>query len=143
MALITPRKDDKILVSKFDQYKEHLLGINEFNKPKVVNGPIAICYKIIELILMRPGTYPTRPYMGIGLVENFRYTFTDRIDELQALTEEQIRIYLPEFDSVKVTYDTVLERDKILIIHIFVDDAVYTITLDIDRKTLTWLIDQG
>ena len=87
MALITPRKDDKILVSKFDQYKEHLLGINEFNKPKVVNGPIAVCYKIIELILMRPGTYPTRPYMGIGLVENFRYTFTDKIDELQALTE--------------------------------------------------------
>ncbi len=143
MALITPRKDDKILVSKFDQYKEHLLGINEFNKPKVVNGPIAVCYKIIELILMRPGTYPTRPYMGIGLVENFRYTFTDKIDELQALTEEQIRIYLPEFDSVKVTYDTVLERDKILIIHIFVDDAVYTVTLDTDRKTLTWLIDQG
>lgn len=143
MALITPRKDDKILVSKFDQYKEHLLGINEFNKPKVVNGPIAVCYKIIELILMRPGTYPTRPYMGIGLVENFRYTFTDKIDELQALTEEQIRIYLPEFDSVKVTYDTVLEKDKILIIHIFVDDSVYTVTLDTDRKTLTWLIDQG
>lgn len=143
MALITPRKDDKILVSKFDQYKEHLLGINEFNKPKVVNGPIAVCYKIIELILMRPGTYPTRPYMGIGLVENFRYTFTDKIDELQALTEEQIRIYLPEFDSVKVTYDTVLEKDKILIIHIFVDDVVYTVTLDTDRKTLTWLIDQG
>ena len=143
MALITPRKDDKIVFTKFEQYKEHLLSINEFNKPKVVNGPIAICYKIIELILMRPGTYPTRPYMGIGLVENYRYTFMDRIDELQALTDEQIRIYLPEFSSVKVNYDTVLENDKILIIHIFVDDTVYSVTLDTDRKTLTWILDQG
>ena len=128
------------ILNKYNQYSEHLLSVNEFNKPKVMTGPYAICYKIIELILMRPGTYPTRPYMGLGLVENYRYTFTDDLHNLKTDTDEQIKTYLPEFADVNVEYDTVASEEKVLLIYIYIDHQVYTVSLDTDKKTLTWLI---
>jgi len=126
--------------NKYSQFTEHILDIDEFTKPKVYNGPKAVVQKIINLILLKPGTYPTRPYMGVGLIEKYRYSFTDEKETLQADINNQIQTYLPEFSNVRVELDTSNELEKELIINIVVDKSVYTITLDSDRKTLKWLI---
>ena len=139
MPNLPPQKTTEIK-NKYSQYSEHLLEKDEFNKPKVLTGPKAIVQKIIELILLRPGTYPTRPYMGVGLMENFRYTFTDDIVKLQEEINSQIRTYLPEFTGVKVELDTTMEKNKALLIHVIIDSGVYTISLDSERKTLEWLM---
>lgn len=125
--------------NKYSQYTEHVLDIDEFKKPKVYTGPRAVAHKILELIMMKPGTYPTRPYMGVGLVENFRYTFTDKISDLSATINEQIATYLPEFSSVRVELDTSMEHDKRLVIYIIIDSMTYTVALDTDKKTLSWI----
>ncbi|MBQ8130920.1 MAG: hypothetical protein IJ193_00350 [Bacilli bacterium] len=125
--------------NKYSQYTEHVLDIDEFKKPKVYTGPRAVVHKILELIMMKPGTYPTRPYMGVGLVENFRYTFTDKISDLSATINEQIATYLPEFSSVRVELDTSMEHDKRLVIYIIIDSMTYTVALDTDKKTLSWI----
>jgi hypothetical protein len=140
MADKLPEQKTSELKNKYSQFTEHVLAKDEFNNPKVLNGPNAIVQKILNLILLRPGTYPTRPYMGVGLIENFRYTFTDEIDKLEAEINEQIRTYLPEFESVNVNLDTTMEKNKVLLINIIVDSSVYTISLDSDKKTLDWVI---
>lgn len=127
------------LHNKYEQFTEYVLDIDEFNRPKVLTGPKAIVQKIINLILLKPGTYPTRPYMGVGLIENFRYTFTDELDKLQGEINDQIRTYLPEFSAVRVELETSMEKNKILVINIIIDSAIYTISLDSDRKTMEWL----
>ena len=134
-----PEQKKTELRSKYEQYSEFVLDIDEFSKPKVLTGPKAVVQKIINLILLKPGTYPTRPYMGVGLIENYRYTFTDDLDRLQADINEQIQTYLPEFSAVRVELDTSMEKNKILLINIIIDNSMYTITLDSDRKTLEWL----
>ena len=139
MASLEQSEYTKDLKAKYVQYSEHLLDINEFKQPKVYTGPFAVAQKILELILMRPGTYPTRPYMGVGLVERYRYTFADEISNLKTETDEQIKTYLPEFASVSVDYDTVAADEKLILIYINIDSQVFSITLDTDRKTLTWL----
>ena len=85
-----------------DKYAEYSLSITEFNRPEIATGAKAIIQKIIQLIFMNPGTYPTKPYMGIGFIKKYRYSFMDNIDELNEEVKEQIRTYLPEFQTVNV-----------------------------------------
>ena len=135
-----PDQKQTEIKNKYSQFTEYILDLDEFNKPKVYNGPKAIVQKIVNLILLKPGTYPTRPYMGVGLVEKYRYSFTDDKESLQADINDQIQTYLPELTNVRVELDVNAEKNKILLINIIIDQSVYTVSLDSDRKTLTWLI---
>jgi hypothetical protein len=122
-----------------DRYSEYLLSINEFNQPKINSGAKAIIYKIIQLIFMNPGTYPTKPYMGIGFIKNYRYSFMDNLSELNEEIREQIKTYLPEFQTVNVEFSTSNSNTKQLIIFITVDYMTYSLVLDTNTKTLSWL----
>lgn len=119
-------------------YKEHTLSINEFNRPLEFYGPKAIITKIIELIMMNPGTYPTRPYMGVGLIKNYRNTFMRNIGEIQEVINNQIQTYLPEFSGVHVT---LLSGDstEVLFIFIEINDTSYSVSLDVKTKTLKYI----
>lgn len=128
----------KLTKNPKDRFAEYTLSVNEFNQPKVSNGIKAILNKIIMLIMMKPGTYPTRPYMGVGLVDNYRYTFFDNIPNLKAEVNRQIELYLPEFASVRVDFAT-KSSDKNLYIYIVVQNSLYTLLLDTATRTLTWL----
>lgn len=139
MASLIQTEHLKDVRAKFTQYSEHVLGVNEFKQPTVYTGPYAIAQKILELILMRPGTYPTRPYMGIGIIERYRYKFIEDITELQTETNEQIKTYLPEFGNVSVDYDTIEANNKVIFIYINIDKQVFSLSLDTDKKTLSWL----
>ena len=125
----------KDIKAKFSQYTEHILDVNEFDQPKIYTGPFAIAQKISEIILMRPGTYPTRPYMGVGLIERYRYTFMDNINDLKTEVDDQIKTYLPEFGNVSVDFDTVAANDKVLLIYINIDSKVFSLSLDILIKS--------
>lgn len=124
--------------TKYSGYGEYTLSVNEFNRPKVYSGPKAIINKIIELILMNPGTYPTRPYMGVGLIKNYRYDFLDNINEINQKIKDQIQTYLPEFSGVSVNLigDSV---SKTLIIFIEINDYTYSVVLNTETKSLTYL----
>lgn len=123
----TPTKDAK--------YTEHSLSVNEFGQPSVLTDQYAVPVKLIELLLLNPGTYPTKPDMGVGLIRNYRYTFMDNLQDLQTEIENQISTYLPEFTSVEVRLYTE-DPTKQLLIGISVDDSAYTLVLDQEKKTL-------
>ena len=77
--------------------------------------------------------------MGVGLVENYRYTFMDDLGRLKDEVNTQKNIYLPEFRSVDVEFDTVDELQKNLYIYITIRKRMYVLLLDTETKTLSWL----
>ena len=102
---------------------EYLLTTDEFNNPKVLQGKDAISQLLIHLILLEPGTYASRPTMGVGLVSRYRYTSEENLDVLKQDIEDQISTYLPEFSGVKVTLE--LDTESQLIINIEINGTIY------------------
>jgi hypothetical protein len=117
---------------------EAFLGIDEFNHPKVYTDQHATYILLIRLILLEPGTYPTRPNMGVGLVSRYRFAIEDKIEQLQSDIEDQIREYLPEFQATNVTvsYNSITKEVNI---HITVDDYTYQLTYDPEINKLSSL----
>ena len=72
------------------------LEINSFDKPKELNDVAAWSQLMLNLIFLRPGTYPSLPKMGVG-IENYQYEFLDEaIDELSVAIATQQQTYLPD-----------------------------------------------
>ena len=117
----TLAKDPKVI--------EHSISINQFNQPLVYTNEDATAIKLIELILLRPGTYPTRP-------ERYRYTFFDHLYELEDDITNQIRTYLPEFESVDVNL-TKDELNKTLFITISLDSVAYSLVFNSQTNTIS------
>jgi len=103
--------------------KEYLLSTDEFNNPKVLEGEDAISQLLIHLILLEPGTYASRPTMGVGLISRYRYTSEDNLDKLRKDIADQISLYLPEFSGVLV--DLELDDEGQLIINIEINRTIY------------------
>lgn len=103
--------------------KEYLLSTDEFNNPKVLEGKDAISQLLIHLILLEPGTYASRPTMGVGLISRYRYTSEDNLDKLRKDIADQISLYLPEFSGVLV--DLELDDEGQLIINIEINGTIY------------------
>ena len=88
------------------QKKETLLTINPFSKPADLSGIDAWCNLIIKLIMMRPGTFPSLPMMGVGL-EDYEYSTVDSvIGQLTNAVNEQVATYLPDIPVEHITVTT-------------------------------------
>ena len=75
---------------------ELTLGINSFDNPKELNDVAAWSQLMLNLIFLRPGTYPSMPQMGVG-IESYQYEFIDEaIDELSAAITTQQQNFLPD-----------------------------------------------
>ena len=85
--------------------KEFMLGVNEFNTSKSVEGLEALAYLIQSLLLIEPGTYPNNPDLGVGIhLYEFEILDNPTIDEISTKIEMQINKYIPNInlDSVIV-----------------------------------------
>lgn len=102
---------------------ETLLSVDSFKKPTVLEGKEAIGTLLVRLIQLEPGTFPSRPGMGVGLLSNYRYCDEDKVIKLKEHISEQIKTYLPEFQGVRVA--TKLNSDGKLLIDIVIDQIIY------------------
>ncbi|MDD3121997.1 MAG: GPW/gp25 family protein [Candidatus Izemoplasmatales bacterium] len=103
--------------------KEHVFSLNEFRESKVLEGKEAIATLLVRIILLQPGTNPDHPEMGVGLVENYRYSQKDNIDNLKREIQSQIQTYLPRLQATNV--NVLLNPDNTLTIGIQIDDVIY------------------
>ena len=110
--------------------QEMLLSVDSFKKPKVLEGKEAIGILLVRLIQLEPGTFPSRPKMGVGLLSNYRYCDEEKALELQEHIKSQIRTYLPEFQAVQVT--TKLNPGGKLLIDIAIDEILYRYETEIE-----------
>ena len=75
----------------------HLLSLNEFSRPKVVDGNNALYTNLIYLILLQPGKFQSHPSMGVGLRERYRHSNSeDLLVRLSNDIKDQCERFLPE-----------------------------------------------
>ena len=100
--------------------KETSLEINSFDKPTELSGVAAWSQLMLNLIFLKPGTYPSLPEMGVG-IEEYQYDFLDdAIDILSTRISEQQKIYLPDVPLGAVQVSKVEKNGQpILIIQLF------------------------
>lgn len=103
--------------------QEHLLTTDEFNNPKVLTGKDAISQLLIHLILLEPGTYASRPTMGVGLISRYRYNSEESLEQLRQDIQDQVTTYLPEFGAVNVKLE--MDEENRLVINIEISGTIY------------------
>lgn len=113
---------------------EYLLTTDNFNNPMELQGQDAISKLFINLILLEPGTYNSRPGMGVGLVSKYRYGDKNDVEKLQRDIQKQIDLYLPEFSGVSVKCSLVGKALRIDIIH---NNVLYQFETAIQNNKIT------
>lgn len=103
------------------QNREYVFSTDSFNKPTVVEDQPAVGLRLLELIMMEPGSNPLHPDMGVG-IRNYRYGI-NTLTDLEKRIGDQIRTYLPMYQLENVAL--IRTPDKILNIEIKVEGATY------------------
>lgn len=90
---------------------EPCFGINAFNKPKYKNETETLASSILNLLLGKPGYFPSMPNLGIH-IQDLIYQFWDEIDEnvIKAKIVAQCSAFSEyidtgELDVIKSTYN--------------------------------------
>lgn len=109
-----------------NDFKEHLLSINEFVQPKVLKGESAAFADILRLFLLEPGTNQTHPDMGIGIRSRYRFSDASEIGTLRQEVQKQIQTYLPELLIMDIEIETF--GDTLAIFITSKDDSVYAVS---------------
>jgi len=117
------------------QLNEYLLSLDEFSKPKVVEGNDAVFVLLVRLLLLEPGTVDlTHPLMGIGLISRYRYSYEENLSDLQGECASQIATYLPDLIGVDVKLS--MDQNKELLVNITVDGTLYLFRTDSINNTI-------
>lgn len=97
---------NNIDTSKEGLKDEFLLSINDFGTTDSYNKLIGLAKLIQTLFLLKPGTYPNHPNMGIG-IDNYKFEYLDQItlSEIQSNAVDQISKYIncEEVRDIKIT----------------------------------------
>lgn len=101
--------------------REYLLSVDSFNKPIKVEGEPAVGLRLLELLMMDPGSNPLHPDMGVG-IRNYRYGINN-LSDLENRISDQIKTYLPMYQADEVSI--INTPDKILNIEIRIGENVY------------------
>ena len=131
----------------FDQtanVRDYLLGVDDINRPKVVdmenikpNKWNSAVTMIARLIMMRKGTIPDIPDIGVDIVGRYRFAFDSELLELEDDISHQVNQYLPEFTPVAVKCETVVDGEKHkVMIHIIINEIEYLIMYNVADNTL-------
>ena len=127
--------------------RDYLLAVNDINRPKVVdmkdikpNKYNSAITMISRLILIRKGTYPDFPDMGIDIEGRYRFAFADDCKYLSEEIEDQAHKYLHEFYHISVYCELVQDKEKHKIhIHIIINEVDYLLVYNITDNTLEGL----
>ena len=113
----------------------HLLSLNNFSKPKVLDKSNAAYVNLIYLILLTKGKYQSHPDMGVGLRERYRFNNDSNfLSNLQTDIKNQVAQYLPELTMVDVSVS--MKSDHILGIIIDTTEGSYVMAYDSNTEKI-------
>lgn len=137
-----PFKKGVTNVDESDNIRDYLLSLDDLGKPKVIdmskiiNGvytPAILC--ILRLIIMRKGTDPDRPDLGIDIVGRYRFSYESELTTLQNEITEQIERYLPELTPTTIEVSMQDNDTYLHIIQIAITTKGTTYNLLYDKDT--------
>ena len=95
--------------SKIECLKDELgLELNKFNKPATYTEYQALARLVINLLFLKPGTYPNLPEMGIN-IEQYKFMFMSQqeLDSLELDINTQINTYIPNTEALTITTELI------------------------------------
>lgn len=127
--------------------REYLLGLDDLQQPKMIDMSIiksgewnSAVLLIARLILLKKGTYPDHPDLGIDIRARYRFAFDSELLKLQEEIQQQINRYLPEFYHAQVRVLFQKYNNKYcVIIAIALNQVIYNIIYDIDKQNIVGL----
>ena len=103
---------------------EYLISVDNYKKPKVVEGNKGNYYIILRLLLMEPGTNPLFPLMGCGIKSRGMFILEEEIQDLKLMVQKQVDTYLPDFGLTSIEME--LDNNNSLKITISSESEEYT-----------------
>ena len=104
----------KITVDSTANIRDYLLDLDDIGKPKVVDmtdirrGKLnSAATMIIRLLLLKKGTYPDFPNLGIDIRGRYRFMFSEELSTLESELTDQIETYLPELLPITVSAEMI------------------------------------
>ncbi len=115
---------------------EYLLDVDKRQQPKVFTKYEGDRINVFRLIMLEPGTFPTHPTLGVGLVSRWRFRDVDTIKSSLASTiEAQLKDFMPQLIDPQVTVTIVNNNNKNIInISVRVNGEL-TYTFKVDEET--------
>ena len=102
---------------------EYLLGLDDLQQPKIIDMSIitpnvwnSAILLVARLLLLKKGTYPDHPDLGIDIRARYKFTFDSDLVTLQQEVESQISKYLPELAHVQVRTELKKISDRYCVI---------------------------
>lgn len=120
------------------------LEINAFDNPTRLNDLKAWSQLLLNLLFLRPGTYPSQPEMGID-IKNYQYDFIDEaINEISGKIITQQQLYLPDVPLVSVdVFQKPYKTEQLLIIRFVFNKDMQTmssaVAINMDSKRRKFL----
>ncbi len=112
----------------------HLLSLNDFSRPKVLDKSNAEYVNIIYLLLLSKGKYQSHPTMGVGIRERFRYNNSENLlYDLKNEITAQLNQFLPSIQVVSV--DLTL-KNTVLGIIISTSAGAYVLAYDSNKDII-------
>jgi len=127
--------------------RDYLLGLDDLKKPKVIDMSIiapkqwnSAILMISRLIMMKKGTYPDHPDLGIDIRGRYSFSFEDDLYSLQEDIDDQASRYLPEFApyQIRCMFQSINDINYVVIV-IVINNIAYTLLYNIDGHTLEGL----
>lgn len=71
-------------------------GVDEFNRPKVLSKKDSICQIVMNVLLSKPGGYPSIPSIGVNIRQFIEYVSPEEVDitMLQGMIQSQLNTVL-------------------------------------------------
>ena len=104
----------KITADSTANIRDYLLDLDDIGKPKVVDmtdirrGKLnSAATMIIRLLLLKKGTYPDFPNLGIDIRGRYRFMFSEELSTLESELTDQIETYIPELLPITVSAEMI------------------------------------
>lgn len=130
--------------------RDYLLDVNDLNQPKVLDlseietGKMnSAALLIVRLLLLKKGTYPDYPDLGIGIRGRYRFAFEEELITLRQELEEQMTLYLPELLPVEVEVSLYRPKDSLdnkILFSITIRETRFSILYNIAQNTIDGLM---
>lgn len=129
--------------------RDYLLNIDDLNRPKVLDmeniqtGTMnSAALLIIRLLLLKKGSYPDFPDLGIDIRGRYRFAFEEELITLRNELEDQISTYLPELIPVDVEVSLYRPKDSLenmILFSIIIRQVKFEILYNVAANTIEGL----
>lgn len=131
-----------------ENVRDYLLDVNDINRPKVVdmqnikpNKLNSAVTMIARLIMMKKGTIPDIPDLGIDIVGRYRFSYESELSALATDIQDQVLLYLPEFTPINVRcgMNATDSKQKRVDIHIIINESEYLLIYNTESNSIEGL----